>query len=337
MARFPPRAARCGCASTGPAAAAGGNVRAGALCVLRTPIPYVRSVANRRPAGGGRDGETVDEAKVRAGRALRTCDRAVTAADYEVIAGDAAGAAVRVHCVAAGGSHRPGPGAGGARRVRLRPRAAAVRRADPGRQTCSSGSRRRWTSAASSAPRSSWSRRATAASRSRCGCAPGAAGTASGWPRTPWPRCTGGCTRATAARTDPGGRSDGRSRSATCTRRWPGWPDLDYVEDARLYPADPATGSARRGRAARRGGRGRAPVLLRPPDAGAAMRGPVGAGRVWPRRRGSARPTGSAGRCPRCSTRIPLFLGLCAAFDELLARSSRRLTASPRTWTLAGA
>ena len=77
---------------------AGGNVRAGALCVLRTPIPYVRSVANRRP-GGGREGETVDEAKVRAGRALRTCDRAVTVADYEVIAGDAAGVAVRVHCV----------------------------------------------------------------------------------------------------------------------------------------------------------------------------------------------------------------------------------------------
>jgi predicted phage baseplate assembly protein len=76
-----------------------GNVGAGALCVLRTPIPYVKSAGNRRPAGGGRDGETVDEAKLRAGRALRTCDRAVTAEDYEVIAGQAAGAAVRVHCV----------------------------------------------------------------------------------------------------------------------------------------------------------------------------------------------------------------------------------------------
>jgi predicted phage baseplate assembly protein len=76
-----------------------GNVRAGALCVLRTPIPFVKSAGNRRPAGGGRDGETVDEAKLRAGRALRTGDRAVTAEDYEVIAGEAAGAAVRVHCV----------------------------------------------------------------------------------------------------------------------------------------------------------------------------------------------------------------------------------------------
>jgi predicted phage baseplate assembly protein len=76
-----------------------GNVRAGALCVLRTPIPFVKSAANRHPAGGGRDGETVDEAKLRAGCALRTSDRAVTAEDYEVIASDAAGAAVRVHCV----------------------------------------------------------------------------------------------------------------------------------------------------------------------------------------------------------------------------------------------
>jgi predicted phage baseplate assembly protein len=76
-----------------------GNVRAGALCVMRTPIPYVKSAVNRRPAGGGRDGETVDEAKTRAGRALRTCDRAVTAEDFEVIAAGAAGAAVRIHCV----------------------------------------------------------------------------------------------------------------------------------------------------------------------------------------------------------------------------------------------
>ena len=58
----------------------------------------MKSVSNRR-TGGGRDGETIDEAKLRAASALRTCNRAVTAQDYEVIAGDAAGAAVRVHCV----------------------------------------------------------------------------------------------------------------------------------------------------------------------------------------------------------------------------------------------
>jgi predicted phage baseplate assembly protein len=76
-----------------------GNVPAGALCLLRTPIPYVKSVTNCRPAAGGRDGETIDEAKVRAGRAVATCDRAVTVDDYEVIAGEAAGSAARVHCV----------------------------------------------------------------------------------------------------------------------------------------------------------------------------------------------------------------------------------------------
>jgi predicted phage baseplate assembly protein len=76
-----------------------GNVRAGALCVLRGSIPFVRSVTNRRPATGGRDGETVDEAKVRAPRALRTRDRAVSAEDFELLAAEAAGAAVRVRCV----------------------------------------------------------------------------------------------------------------------------------------------------------------------------------------------------------------------------------------------
>lgn len=77
-----------------------GNVPAGALCVLRTPIPYVKSVSNRRPATGGRDGETIDEAKVRAASALRTCDRAVTAEDYEVIAAEAVAGAARIHCAA---------------------------------------------------------------------------------------------------------------------------------------------------------------------------------------------------------------------------------------------
>ncbi|HEV2372542.1 MAG TPA: putative baseplate assembly protein [Streptosporangiaceae bacterium] len=77
-----------------------GNVPAGTLCVLRTPIPYVKSVTNGRPAAGGREGETVDEAKVRAGATLRTCDRAVTTEDYEVIASEAAHGAARVRCVA---------------------------------------------------------------------------------------------------------------------------------------------------------------------------------------------------------------------------------------------
>jgi predicted phage baseplate assembly protein len=97
--RVPPEGATLRLREYWTGGGAAGNVGAGALCVLRTAIPYVKSAGNRRPAGGGRDGETVDEAKLRAGRALRTGDRAVTAEDYEVIAGEAAGTAVRVHCV----------------------------------------------------------------------------------------------------------------------------------------------------------------------------------------------------------------------------------------------
>lgn len=79
---------------------AAGNVKAGALSVLRSAIPYVSSVTNRLPARGGHDGETVAEAKVRAALALRGQDRAVTAEDYEAIATRAVSGAARVRCVA---------------------------------------------------------------------------------------------------------------------------------------------------------------------------------------------------------------------------------------------
>lgn len=76
-----------------------GNVSAGRLTVLRSAIPYVSSVTNRLPARGGHDGETIAEAKVRAALALRGQDRAVTAEDYEAIATRAVSGAVRVRCV----------------------------------------------------------------------------------------------------------------------------------------------------------------------------------------------------------------------------------------------
>jgi predicted phage baseplate assembly protein len=84
-----------------------GNVRAGTLTVLRGSIPFVSSVTNRRPASGGRDGESVDEAKVRAPRLLRTRDRAVSAEDFELIAAEAAGSAARVRCVAPASPDEP--------------------------------------------------------------------------------------------------------------------------------------------------------------------------------------------------------------------------------------
>lgn len=84
-----------------------GNVRAGTLTVLRGSIPFVSSVTNRLPATGGRDGESVDEAKVRAPRMLRTRDRAVSAEDFELIAAEAAGSAARVLCVPPDDPSRP--------------------------------------------------------------------------------------------------------------------------------------------------------------------------------------------------------------------------------------
>ncbi len=60
-----------------------GNVAAGALTVLKTSIPLIRAVTNRRAAAGGVDGETMENAKTRGPALLRTRNRAVTAEDYE--------------------------------------------------------------------------------------------------------------------------------------------------------------------------------------------------------------------------------------------------------------
>jgi predicted phage baseplate assembly protein len=78
-----------------------GNVGAGAISVLRTTVPYVRSVENPTAALGGIDGETVDEAKRRGPLAIRTRDRAVTAQDYEQLAKAARPGIARVRCVPA--------------------------------------------------------------------------------------------------------------------------------------------------------------------------------------------------------------------------------------------
>jgi predicted phage baseplate assembly protein len=219
-----------------------GNVRAGALCVLRTPIPYVRSAINRRPAVGGRDGETVDEAKLRAARALRTCDRAVTASDYEVIAGDAAGPAVRVHCVPPAGPDAPV-------RVLVVPDVAGY---GPGRLPF----------AALTPGQDLLARIAEALDRRRL----------VGVRVVVEPPRYRGVTIAVRLRARRGRDGDHLAQDALAALyRWlhprdggpdgTGWPfgrpvtlgdvhaalaglaDLDYVDDARIYPADPATGA----------------------------------------------------------------------------------------------
>ncbi|MBL1068013.1 putative baseplate assembly protein [Streptomyces sp. 7-21] len=76
-----------------------GNVARGAVQVLRTSIPFVSEVVNREAARGGVDGETVEEAKLRAPITLRAQERAVTLRDYEELARRAAPETARITCL----------------------------------------------------------------------------------------------------------------------------------------------------------------------------------------------------------------------------------------------
>jgi predicted phage baseplate assembly protein len=78
-----------------------GNILKGTLSVLKTSIPYVARVMNRQPAQGGRDAQSLDDAKLRAPQVLRTRTRAVTADDYEYLACQVPGVA-RARCIAPG-------------------------------------------------------------------------------------------------------------------------------------------------------------------------------------------------------------------------------------------
>ncbi|MFF5218373.1 putative baseplate assembly protein [Micromonospora sp. NPDC000442] len=88
-----------------------GNVARGAISTLRSSVPYVSRVENREAAAGGVDGESVQSARQRGPVQLRAQDRAVTARDYELIAGQAVPAAARIRCLSAG----DGADAGGVR------------------------------------------------------------------------------------------------------------------------------------------------------------------------------------------------------------------------------
>jgi len=79
-----------------------GNVNRGAISVLKSSIPYVARVENRRPARGGVDGEDLENAKQRGPIQLRTRARAVTAEDFEQISREAAPEVARVRCLSAG-------------------------------------------------------------------------------------------------------------------------------------------------------------------------------------------------------------------------------------------
>lgn len=63
-----------------------GNVPPNRLTSMRSAVPFIDRVLNMGPAVGGRDPETLEEAKLRARRELRAQERAVTAEDYESLA-----------------------------------------------------------------------------------------------------------------------------------------------------------------------------------------------------------------------------------------------------------
>ena len=63
-----------------------GNILKDTLTVLKTSIPYIERVTNHENATGGLDAETIELAQLRAPQTLRTRGRAVTSADYELLA-----------------------------------------------------------------------------------------------------------------------------------------------------------------------------------------------------------------------------------------------------------
>ena len=158
-----------GARSTAPAAAPRATWRRGAVQVLRTTVPFVDRVENRRAATGGVAAETVDEAKLRGPLALRTRDRAVTAEDYEQLARDAA-PRHRPRAVRAAAEHGRGRAACG---CSWSPSASTGRRGPapvrgPGAVAGDARGRRRATSTSAGPSARGWSssRRSTRASRS---------------------------------------------------------------------------------------------------------------------------------------------------------------------------
>lgn len=79
-----------------------GNVARRSISILRSSIPFISAVENRRPAAGGVDGEDLESAKLRGPMLLRSRDRAITADDYEYLAIQGAPEVARVRCVPAG-------------------------------------------------------------------------------------------------------------------------------------------------------------------------------------------------------------------------------------------
>jgi predicted phage baseplate assembly protein len=75
-----------------------GNVGEGAISQLKSSIPYVSNVMNYAPARGGLNEESVTETRLRALRALRHTEVAITRSDYERLCAEVPGVG-RAHCL----------------------------------------------------------------------------------------------------------------------------------------------------------------------------------------------------------------------------------------------
>jgi len=76
-----------------------GNVTAGTLSVLKSTLAGVDTVTNPSPAVGGVDAEPLAHARERASMEIRSRYRAVTAEDFEFLAGEASPRVARAVCI----------------------------------------------------------------------------------------------------------------------------------------------------------------------------------------------------------------------------------------------
>ncbi|WP_120285464.1 putative baseplate assembly protein [Rhodococcus rhodochrous] len=104
----PPKGAAVRIMAYGTGGGPAGNVDIGSLRVLKTSVPYVGRVENRRAAVGGAPAETLEEVKTRGPLLLRSRGRAVTTEDFEQLTREAAREIARVHCLTPSGEAEAG-------------------------------------------------------------------------------------------------------------------------------------------------------------------------------------------------------------------------------------
>jgi predicted phage baseplate assembly protein len=76
-----------------------GNVQPATLTVLRSAVAGVSEITNPHSAAGGVDAEALESARTRAAMEIRTRYRAVTAEDFEFLAGEATPRVARAVCI----------------------------------------------------------------------------------------------------------------------------------------------------------------------------------------------------------------------------------------------